>query len=131
MLSAKFISDIKEMRLRASLEMTFYAFLIIAARQKIVKMWMRISMWPDWTIYWTLGNFLKPLATIILPKSNTFLGKFLKVSKSIIFLVKSFLGNFYRHLAIFYGHTEWDEHLFGHQDHLDEDGRDSNCGSRV
>ena len=25
--------------------------------------------------------------------------------KSIIFLVKSFLGNFYRHLAIFSGHT--------------------------
>ena len=27
------------------------------------------------------------------------------VSKSIIFLLKSFLGNFYRHLAIFSGHT--------------------------
>ena len=31
------------------------------------------------------------------------LGNFLvKVSKSLIFLVKSFLGNFYRHLATFY-----------------------------
>ena len=30
---------------------------------------------------------------------------FVKVSKSIIFLVKSFLGNIYRHLAIFSGHT--------------------------
>ena len=30
---------------------------------------------------------------------------FVKVSKSIIFLVKSFLGNFYRRLAIFSGHT--------------------------
>ena len=29
----------------------------------------------------------------------------MKVSKSIIFLVKSFLGNFYRHLGIFSGHT--------------------------
>ena len=27
---------------------------------------------------------------------------FVKVSKSLIFLVKSFLGNFYKHLAIFY-----------------------------
>ena len=27
---------------------------------------------------------------------------FVKVSKSIIFLVKSFLGDFYRHLAIFF-----------------------------
>ena len=41
------------------------------------------------------------VATINLPKSPTFLGKFVKASKSIIFLVKSCLGNFYRHLAIF------------------------------
>ena len=27
---------------------------------------------PDWAIYWTLGNFLKPLATINLTKSPTF-----------------------------------------------------------
>ena len=26
--------------------------------------------------------------------------------KSIIFVVKSFLGNFYRHLAVFSGHTD-------------------------
>ena len=57
-----------------------------------------------------LGNFLKPLATINLPKSPTFLGIFVKVSKSIIFLVKSFLGNFYRHLAFFSGHTENNPH---------------------
>ena len=30
---------------------------------------------------------------------------FVKESKSIIFLVKSFLAKFYRHLAIFSGHT--------------------------
>ena len=54
------------------------------------------------------GNFFKPLATINLPKSLTFLGNFLKVSKSIIFLVKSFLGNFYRYLAIFiWSHCLW------------------------
>ena len=56
-------------------------------------------VWPDWAIYWTLGNFLKPLAKINLPKSLKFLGNF---CIAIIFLVKSFLGNFYRHLAIFY-----------------------------
>ena len=33
---------------------------------------------------------------------------FVKVSKSLIFIVKSFLGNFYRHLVIFY----W-SHWFG------------------
>ena len=32
---------------------------------------------------------------------------FVKVSKYIIFLVKSFLGNFYRHFAICSGHTDY------------------------
>ena len=36
------------------------------------------TVWPDWAIYWTLGKFLKPLATINLPKSLTFLGNFCK-----------------------------------------------------
>ena len=35
-------------------------------------------MGPDWAIYWTLGKFLKPLGTINLPKSPTFLGNFCK-----------------------------------------------------
>ena len=64
------------------------------------------AVWPDLPIYWTLGNFSKTLATISLPKTPTFLGNFLEVSKYLIFLVKSFLGNFYRHLAIFTGHTD-------------------------
>ena len=29
---------------------------------------------PDWAIFWTLCNFLKPLATVSLSKSPTFLG---------------------------------------------------------
>ena len=41
---------------------------------------------------------------------------FVKVSKSLIFLVKSFLGNFYRHLAIFYWshwhHRKWENNDF-------------------
>ena len=60
------------------------------------------AVWPDWAIYWTLGKFLKPLATINLPKSPTFLGIFCKVVKIFHFPVKSFLGNFYRHWAIFF-----------------------------
>ena len=55
----------------------------------------------DWAIYWTLGSFLKPLATINRPKSPIFLGYFCEGVKIGHFLVKSFLGNFYRHLAIF------------------------------
>ena len=27
------------------------------------------AVWPDWVIYWILGNFSKPVATISLPKS--------------------------------------------------------------
>ena len=61
-----------------------------------------LAVWPDRAIFCTLGTFLKPLATNNLPKSLTFLGNFVKVSKSIIFLVTSFLGSFYRHLAIFF-----------------------------
>ena len=59
------------------------------------------SVWPDLAIYWTLSNFLKPLATIKLPQSPPFLGNFCKGVKIIHFLVKPFLGNFYRNLAIF------------------------------
>ena len=54
-----------------------------------------------------LGNFSKPLATKHLPKTPTFLGNFCKGVKIFNFLVKSFLVNFYRHLAIFTGHTEY------------------------
>ena len=35
------------------------------------------AVWPDQAIFWTLGNFLKPLATINLSKSPPFLGNFL------------------------------------------------------
>ena len=69
-------------------------------------------MWPDLAIYWTFGNFLKPLAKINLPKCPKFLGNFVKALKCIIFLVKSFLGNFYRLLAIFSGHTEYGTSCF-------------------
>ena len=36
------------------------------------------SVRPDWAIYCTFGNDSKPLATINLPKSPTFLGNFCK-----------------------------------------------------
>ena len=61
-----------------------------------------IPVWPDWAIYWTLNKFLKPLATINLPKSLTLLGNFCKgvkinhFSNEIIFgqLLQTF-GNFF------------------------------------
>ena len=36
------------------------------------------SVWPDLAIFCTLGDFLKPLATIILLKSPIVLGNFCK-----------------------------------------------------
>ena len=47
-----------------------------------------------------LLHFLKPLATINLPKYPMFLG-------NLSIGVKIILGNFYRYLAIFSGHTGW------------------------
>ena len=41
------------------------------------------SVGPDWAIYWTLGKIEKPLATINLSKSLTFLGNFCKGVKII------------------------------------------------
>ena len=60
-------------------------------------------VWPDWAIYWTLGNFLKPLATINLPKSPTFLGNFCEVVK-----INHFWATFIDIWRFFFGHTEWD-----------------------
>ena len=43
-------------------------------------------VWPDLAIFWTLGNFLKPLATINLPKSPNILRQFfVKVFKIYYF----------------------------------------------
>ena len=51
----------------------------------------------------TLGNFSEPVPTIILPQIAYIFGdNFVKVSKSFIFLMILFLGNFYWHLATIY-----------------------------
>ena len=42
-------------------------------------------VWPELAIFCTLGSFLKPFATINLPKSPTFLGNFCKGAKIIHF----------------------------------------------
>ena len=63
--------------------------------------WDLEPVWPDWAIYWTLGNFSKPVATISLRKSRTFLGNSCKGVKIFNFSSEIILGNFYRHLAKF------------------------------
>ena len=56
-------------------------------------------VWPDWAIYCTLGNFSKPVATIILPKSPTFLYNFCEGFKNFHFSSEIILGNSYWHLS--------------------------------
>ena len=52
------------------------------------------------------GQLLKPLATINLPKSPTFLGNFCKVVKIYHISSEIIFGQLLcRHLAIFSGHT--------------------------
>ena len=57
------------------------------------------TVWPDWAIYWTLGNFSKPVATISLPKFPTFLGNFCKGVKYFHFSSDIIFGR------LFTGHT--------------------------
>ena len=69
--------------------------------------WHRVSdrdaVWLDWAIYCTLGNFLKPVATIILPESATLLGNFCNLS---FFSWNDFWATFTDLLRIFTGHTD-------------------------
>ena len=49
-------------------------------------------VWPDLAIYWTLGHFLKHLATINLPKSLTILENFSKGVKIYPFSSENIFG---------------------------------------
>ena len=71
-------------------------------------------MWPDWAIYCTLGNFLKPVATIILPKSPTFLGNYGKGGKIFHFHTDIiYWPTFIDIWRLFTGHTGCVVDLFG------------------
>ena len=65
----------------------------------------RRPVWPDWAIYWILGNFLKSLVTIKLPKSSTFLGNFCNGVKMYHFSSEIILGNFEDIWRFLSGHT--------------------------
>ena len=56
------------------------------------QIWRLIGLWETFKSLWQ---------QLICPNLPYSLAIFVKMSKSIIFLVKSFLGNFHRHLAIF------------------------------
>ena len=54
-----------------------------------------------------MGNFLKPLSTINLPKSSTFLGNFCKGVKIFHFISEIIFGQLLLTLQFFSGHTGW------------------------
>ena len=60
------------------------------------------TVWPGWAIYYTLGNFSKLVATIILPKMPTFKEIFVKVSKSFNFSREIVFGQLFRYLVTFF-----------------------------
>ena len=79
--------------------LTFGTIQLLISIHQQTKRCLSHPVWLDWAIYWTLGNFLKPLATIILPKSLTFLGNFCKGVKSYQFSSEII---FWQLLAIFF-----------------------------
>ena len=61
-----------------------------AVKWRLIVVWC--SVWADWAIFCTLANFLKPLATINMPKVFTFLGNFCKGVKIYYFSSEIILG---------------------------------------
>ena len=64
-------------------------------------------MWPDWVIYCILGNFSKPVATIILPKFSTFLGNFCKFIKIFHFASEIIFGHLLQLVFRFFYWSHW------------------------
>ena len=58
-------------------------------------------VWPDCAIYCTLGNFSKPVASIILPIIAHIFRQFLLSCQTLSFFWWNHLGNFYSNLATF------------------------------
>ena len=65
---------------------SFYSqsFPILSHNSNIIACWQHFylntksgAVWPDWSIYCTLGDFSKPVEIIILPKMSIFKGNFL------------------------------------------------------
>ena len=66
-----------------------------------------LPVWPDWAIFCSLGNFLKPLAPINLLKSPTFLGNYCKGVKIYHFSCELIFGQLVIEFWQFFtGHTD-------------------------
>ena len=71
-------------------------------------LWVR-QQWDQIFHFIALGATLQSLGQqLFCPKRHYFYANFVKVSKSFILLVKSFLGNFYVHSTTFSGHAGWE-----------------------
>ena len=72
-------------------------------------LWLKslyLPVWPDLAIYWTLGNFSKPLAKINWPKSLTFRRQLLCRCQNISFFKwNHFWATFIDIWRFFSGHT--------------------------
>ena len=73
----------------------------------LARLWLQCDQ--IWQFFGLWATFWSHWQQLICPNLPKFLGNFCKGVKIYHFLVKSFLGNFYRHLAIFSGHTGVDE----------------------
>ena len=60
------------------------------------------EVWPDWADLLHFEQRFKASGNNHFAQIAPILGNFVKVSKSFIFLVESFLGIFYRHLSTYY-----------------------------
>ena len=77
-----------------------------------------------WRFIGLCATFQSLWQQLICPNLPHFYAIFVKVSKSFIFLMKSLLGNFSRHLAIFSGHTDYYTNVIS-GNHLAEPSRGS------
>ena len=65
----------------------------MSALDQCDQIWRFIGLWPTFKCFWQ---------HLICPNLSHSYGIFVKVSKSIIFLVKTVLGKFYKNLGIFF-----------------------------
>ena len=71
-------------------------------KEHLASAFMFESVWPDWAIYWALGNFSK---ATILPKSPTFLGNYCKRVKIFNFSSEIIFGQLLDIWWLITGHT--------------------------
>ena len=74
----------------------------LTASIRCVQTFVPQPLWPDWAIYLNLGMFSKPLATINLSKSRSFLGNFCKGVKIINFTSETIFGQLLKTFGNFY-----------------------------